>query len=381
MRVLHVYGGALFGGIESMLATMARRQASCPALVHEFALSGDGPLARAIAASGGTVHRLPQARASRPVSVWRARRALSHLMTLRAFDRVICHAAWPYALFGGVAANGGVPLVAWAHDAATGRHWTERWAARTVPDLTICNSQYTAGTVARVWPTAARTVLYCPSDLASADDERSSGDRAAVRTAVRAELATPMAATVIVQAGRLEPYKGHALLLSALGSLVDSPDWILWVVGGAERPHEREHLESLRHTAERLGIASRVRFTGHRADIGRVLHAADLHCQPNIAPEPFGLAFIDALSMGLPVIGSRSGGVEEIVDASCGVLVSPGDTEALTSALRRLVHDPAARRRLGAAGPARARRLCDPATQLAALHHVLSLMPGRRDAA
>jgi glycosyltransferase involved in cell wall biosynthesis len=66
------------------------------------------------------------------------------------------------------------------------------------------------------------------------------------------------------------------------------------------------------------------------------------------------------------------GGALEIVDESCGVLVPPGDTAGLAAALRRLVVDRELRTRLGAAGPARARALCDPATQESRLHEVLA---------
>ena len=93
----------------------------------------------------------------------------------------------------------------------------------------------------------------------------------------------------------------------------------------------------------------------------RLLAAADIHCQPNTAPEPFGLAFVEALHAGLPVVTSDLGGAREIVHARCGVLVRAGDVAALGAALQALIDD----RR--AAAPARGRRpgprarLCDPA--------------------
>ena len=71
----------------------------------------------------------------------------------------------------------------------------------------------------------------------------------------------------------------------------------------------------------------------------------------------------------------------EIVDDSCGVLVPPGDVEALARTLRDLVIDRPRRESLAAAAPARARRLCDPATQLAALHALLRAMQQKGHAA
>ena len=129
-----------------------------------------------------------------------------------------------------------------------------------------------------------------------------------------------------------------------------------WVVGGAQRPEEAAYVSELAAATRRLGIADRVRWLGERQDVRRLLAAADVHCQANIAPEPFGIAYVEALAAGLPVVASRSGGAIEIVDESCGVLVPPGDSEALAAALERLIVDrpfraklaPARRRERGA---------------------------------
>jgi glycosyltransferase involved in cell wall biosynthesis len=123
-------------------------------------------------------------------------------------------------------------------------------------------------------------------------------------------------------------------------------------------------LEGLKNNAAQLGIADRVRFLDQRTDVTRLLAAADIFCQPNVSGEPFGIVFIEALYAQLPVVTTNIGGAREIVDDSCGVLVPPGDAHALAESLRRLIADETQRSRLGRAGPVRARRLCDPATQL-----------------
>jgi glycosyltransferase involved in cell wall biosynthesis len=133
--------------------------------------------------------------------------------------------------------------------------------------------------------------------------------------------------------------------------------------------------------AGRLGVADRVRFAGQREDVPRLLAAADIFCQPNTRPEPFGIAFVEALLAGLPVVTTDLGGAREIVDDSCGVRVPAGDARALAQALRRLMEEPRLRERLGRAGPARARQLCDPARQLGLLRETFErLARGRRAA-
>ncbi len=69
MRVLHVYSGNLFGGIEALLLTLARHRADCPSLDGDVALCFEGRLGRELEAAGVRVHRLPEVRASRPQTV------------------------------------------------------------------------------------------------------------------------------------------------------------------------------------------------------------------------------------------------------------------------------------------------------------------------
>src|SRR5207302_1246255 len=109
-----------------------------------------------------------------------------------------------------------------------------------------------------------------------------------------------------------------------------------------------------------------------------LLAAADIHCQPNTGPEPFGITFIEALYAGLPVVTTGIGGALEIVDGSCGILVEPGDPAALAAALGRLIEDRDLRARLGAAGPARAAALCEPRAQLQTLAHALTKLRAGR---
>jgi glycosyltransferase involved in cell wall biosynthesis len=115
-----------------------------------------------------------------------------------------------------------------------------------------------------------------------------------------------------------------------------------------------------------------VRFLGQRSDVPRLLAGADLFCQPNTAPEPFGISLVEALQAGLPVVTSGVGGACEIVDASCGLLTPPGDSTALADALKRLVIDRELRVRLGAGARCRPAVLCDASRQMRRIHQVLS---------
>jgi glycosyltransferase involved in cell wall biosynthesis len=377
MRVLHVYSGNLFGGIEAILVALARSRSLCPGVEHEFALCFQGKLARELTRLGARLHLLGPVRMSRPATVRSARAALAALVKstkstpsaqTTPFDRVICHAPWAQGILGGVARRAGVPLVFWAHDVMNGRHWTERLARRVPPDLAVCNSHFTATTLGSLYPGVPAAVVYAPVEM------RRSPMDVQERRLTRTGLDTPEQAVAIVLASRCERWKGHTVLLEALSYLRDVPAWVWWQVGGAQRPAEARFLDSLRQAANRFGIFDRVRWIGERDDVPRLLAAADLYCQPNLEPEPFGVVFVEALAAGLPVVTAGAGGACEIVDDSCGVLVPPRDPRALAAELRPLIEDDSRRARLAAAAPARARRLCDPATALRRLAEVLAAM-------
>lgn len=373
MRVLHVSAGNLYGGLETVLVTLARWGSLSPEIECEFALCFAGRAEDELRAVGATMHRLDEVRIRWPLSILRARRALRGLIEQRGFDTVICHSPWAQAIFGPAVRAAGAASIFWLHDVLAGRHWLERWAAHVAPDGAICDSRFTAATLPLIYPRVPCEVVYYP--IAPAH-----GDSRADRGAVRAELGAAPEAIVVIQVSRMEEWKGHRLHLNALARLAGEPgvsEWTCWMVGGAQRPQEARYLETLRAEAAALGIGPRVKFLGQRGDVTRMLAAADIHCQPNTGPEPFGITFIEALYAGLPVVSTSIGGAIEIIDGSCGMLVEPDDPAALAGALRRLIEDRELRARMGAAGPARAAALCEPQAQMAALARALTnLRPG-----
>jgi glycosyltransferase involved in cell wall biosynthesis len=358
MRVLHVAAGNLYGGVERILEEIARYGGAR----HGFALSFDGRLSNALSAEGAAHHLLGPVRFSRPWSVWRARRRLARLLEEDSFDGVIGHSPWAYALVAPVTSRRHLLRALWAHDALDGSHWTERFAGRRAPDRVVCNSRYTAHAIEAWLPGVPSDVVYPLVSPVVRD--------AAARADVRREFGASAGTTVILLASRLERWKGHAELLRAGAGLTG--DWMIWIAGSAQRPHEAEYELELHRLARSLPAGERVRFLGARTDVARILQGADVLCQPNTAPEPFGLVFVEALSAGVPVVTSDAGGAREIVTPECGALVVPGDGDALAAALQALIDRPDRRRALGDAGPARARALCDPATQLCALERALA---------
>jgi glycosyltransferase involved in cell wall biosynthesis len=183
---------------------------------------------------------------------------------------------------------------------------------------------------------------------------------------------------VVIQVSRFEDWKGHLLHLQALSQIKDVPRWVCWIVGGPHNSGETRYFQQVQQACLALGLSDRVRFLGPRSDIQKLMAGADIFCQPNQRPEPFGIVFVEALRAARPVVTTSIGGALEILDDSCGLLVEPKNPEALADALRRLIESGDLRLRLGKPGPSRARQLCDPQTQMNLLAQVLREMLGIR---
>lgn len=156
------------------------------------------------------------------------------------------------------------------------------------------------------------------------------------RGEVRTELGLDDATRLIVSASRLQPQKDLPVMFEALRRV----DRAVLAVAG-QGPLETE----LRERVSRMGLDGVVRFLGFRADVADLIAAADVFCLSSVW-EGIPLAVQEAILLGTPVVGTRVGGMPEIVeDGKSGRLVPPGDPSALASALTEVVDDPALARR------------------------------------
>jgi type III pantothenate kinase len=164
----------------------------------------------------------------------------------------------------------------------------------------------------------------------------------------------------LLYVGRLVQRKGIGNVISALPRL---PDAELVVAGGppaAELDDDGE-ARRLRELAAELGVADRVDLRGRvdRERLPALIRSADAVVT---VPwyEPFGIVPLEAMACGVPVVATAVGGmIDSIVDGRTGVHVPPRDPDRLAEAIADLLAHPAARRRYGAAGAKRARRLYD----------------------
>jgi D-inositol-3-phosphate glycosyltransferase len=208
----------------------------------------------------------------------------------------------------------------------------------------------------RVAPCGVDLDLFQPRDLGAA----------------RAELRLPPPPhRLLLLVGRVEPLKGIDSLIRAVALLLDrQPGWrgalTALVVGGGgegEREHwnaEQHRLDALRHE---LDVAEAVRFLGARPQdqLPQLYTAADIVTMPSHY-ESFGMAALEGLACGRPVVATAAGGPALIIeDGRSGLLVQPGDAVALAERLERLLADDRLRERMGEAARWRAEHFGWPA--------------------
>lgn len=139
--------------------------------------------------------------------------------------------------------------------------------------------------------------------------------------AVREELSVREGVPLVLMVGRITRWKGHDLVLEALGELTDM-EWVLGIAGGIDK--DSPYGIELMARTEALGIAERIRWLGSRSDIPRLLAASALAVSGSTRPEAFGRVAIEAMAMRVPVVATGIGGsLETIQDGITGWLVMP----------------------------------------------------------
>jgi GT2 family glycosyltransferase/glycosyltransferase involved in cell wall biosynthesis len=179
-----------------------------------------------------------------------------------------------------------------------------------------------------------------------------------VDVAAFASTAEPVDPPLVLVVGALVGWKRPDLALEACALLRRRrPELRVRFLGAPLEGHE-EFVAALQARAREPDLAGAIEFAGAVEDVPRELARASclLHCAER---EPFGLAVVEALAAGRPVVAPAGGGVTEIVDQTCGRLYPPADPAGAAQALELVLADPALATRLGATGRRRARERFD----------------------
>jgi glycosyltransferase involved in cell wall biosynthesis len=333
-------------------------------------VSGPGPYLQDLARDGFPTHTVPLTRMLRPLQDVRALAALVRLFRREHFYLVHTHTP-KTALLGQLAARlAGVPHIVntvhglLGHDAVP----MPRRAALALVDRATCvlSSAVLSQSQEDVDRAIARRMcrrtkirhLGQGIDLRRFDPHRLAPTG---RDLLRARLGVPVSGVLIAMIARFTREKGYPEFLTMARRIAsERPDVHFVVVGTSLRERDGVRVDPLEH-----GLEGRLTVLIDRRDMPEIYACADLVVLPTHR-EGFPRALVEASAMGIPVVATRIRGCREaVVHGETGLLVSPGDGEALYQGVTSLCVDPDRRARMGEAARRRARtefderRVCD----------------------
>jgi glycosyltransferase involved in cell wall biosynthesis len=211
--------------------------------------------------------------------------------------------------------------------------------------LRLANSQAIARSLEKHFclPVDRTRVIYNAVSLPAVDREEA-------RQSVRQELALRADTKLILMVGRLVWEKNYAMFVRTAGRVCGQRGDVVFLAAGTG-PDERD----LRAQVESAALTQRVRFLGFRADVPRLLAAADIFCFTSLS-EGFPNAVLEAMLAGLPVVCTAFPSMSELLsDSDQAVLVPIDDDAVMASQIVALLDDPDRCQRMGAAAQARVR--------------------------
>ena len=190
---------------------------------------------------------------------------------------------------------------------------------------------------------------------------------------IRQALNLPPDAILVGAIGNIRPAKAYDNFLHAARALRQRSDRFHFVIAGQYDGALADELMRLR---SELDLGNCVSFLGLRSDVATVLHNLDIFALSSKS-EGFSIACVEAMACGVPVVATRCGGPEEILDSTCGVLVRPSDATELAEAIYRLAHEPDAARTMASAALKRAESEFSLARMLTRYEALFETVAGR----
>ncbi|MFZ1058821.1 MAG: glycosyltransferase [Candidatus Rokuibacteriota bacterium] len=340
------------GGAEQLLVTTHRhldRTRFEPAVACLF---GPNPLAKDLRCLGIPVHELGL---SGPLALPRGIRRLRRLIQKERFE--IVHTHLYYAnVAGRVAAWGRARVVTTLHNADytyedtgtllfRGKKLLDRFTGKLINEALLAVSDEVRRDFERQLGFGGIQVIPNYMDVETFQARLERVDRQTIRR----EWGLGERDVVVLHVGRLHPQKGQDILIDAFArARQEVPQLVLFLVG------EGRLREALEEKTRAAGLAAAVRFKSALRDVTPYYKVADVFVFPS-RYEAFGIALLEAMAAGLPVVASKTGGIPELATEEAALLVPVGDVHGLAKALISLATDPTRRNCLGAAARARAR--------------------------
>ncbi|MCX7765171.1 MAG: glycosyltransferase family 4 protein [Candidatus Sumerlaeia bacterium] len=274
-----------------------------------------------------------------PVALWQDARKLRRLIVQERFDIIHTHGSqdsWAIAL--AVQRKTKPIIVRTKHNLfPIKNHIFNRWLYGKFFDHIVCISEQILRDCATKEYISQSKLSLIYSAIAP-EKLRSVSDEEKIATKTKLGLGNEF---IIGTVARLRPEKGLDILLKAMPEVIRQlGDVKLLIVG------QGSEAQTLQHLARSLGIADKVIFAGFTPDIAPLLEIMHLFVMPSLS-EGLGTAIIEAAARGLPIVASRGGGILDIIEHNVsGILVKPGDSQELATAIISLATSPELARRL-----------------------------------
>ena len=169
---------------------------------------------------------------------------------------------------------------------------------------------------------------------------------------IRKELGVKTDDFLVCIVGRIVSWKGHKYFIKAISQVADIiPDIKGIIIGDIEEDYygqQESYSRELLTLIEELKINEKIKFTGFRSDVPRLISAMDIMVHASSSPEPFGLVIIEGMAAGKPVIATAKGGVLDIIeDGINGILVPCKDSKLMAKAIQKIYHDKKLSKKIG----------------------------------
>ena len=294
--------------------------------------SSGGVMTKEVEGAGGIHVTLPLDRKN-PWTIWRNVRVLQEVIREHRVDVVHARSRAPAWSARTAARRSGVPFVTTFHGVyGCGNRLKKAYnSIMAKGDVVIAVSEFVSRHVQETYqaPPKRLRVIHRGIDTGIFNPDAVSDER---MIQLARQWGLPDDAPVIMLPGRAARWKGHAVMIEAVGSLGRGDVRVLLV--GADQGGKSRYRDELEARIRKAGLEGVVRLTGPCRDMAAAYMLADLVVSASIEPEAFGRVAVEAQAMGRPVVATDLGGAREtVIDRETGRLVPAGDAPALADAM------------------------------------------------
>lgn len=321
------------GGAEMMLLHLLRANRRGPKVEYHLTFLEDGPMVREVIALGYSA-QVFQAGQLRQVS-----RQIETVRNLRRWmkdENIQIAMSWMEKahLYAGPAAKmAGIPNV-WCQHIIPDGHWMSRWAALIPTRKIFCSSQSAQHGQQKLKPKRETCVIFPAVDLTCLDPVSLPSPKEARRA-----LGLPERGLLIGTVCRLQRSKGVHVFLDAAAEIAKTHADVHFIIVGGKHALEPNCPDVLAAQAASLGLKDKVMFTGYQSNTIHWMQAMDVVVLASVGTESFGMVIIEAMALGKPVIASRAGGPQEIIeDGVDGYLTEQGNVVHLASTIEIILN-------------------------------------------